>query len=57
MTWWEELTGDGGEGLVVKPVDVVHRGRQGLAQPGIKCRGKEYLRIIYGRPPAPDDKL
>lgn len=46
--WWEELTGKGGEGMVVKPVDVVHRGPKGLTQPGIKCRGPEYLRIIYG---------
>lgn len=48
IEWWEELTGRGGEGMVVKPVDVVHRGPKGLAQPGIKCRGPEYLRIIYG---------
>ena len=34
--------------MVVKPVDVVHRGAKGLTQPGIKCRGPEYLRIIYG---------
>ena len=46
--WWEELTGAGGEGMVVKPVEVVHRGPKGLTQPGIKCRGPEYLRIIYG---------
>ena len=46
--WWEELTAAGGEGMVVKPADVVHRGPKGLAQPGIKCRGPEYLRIIYG---------
>ncbi len=46
--WWEELTDAGGEGMVVKPVDVVHQGSDGLAQPGIKVRGREYLRIIYG---------
>jgi protein phosphatase len=46
--WWQELTGAGGEGMVVKPAEVVHRGPRGLAQPGIKCRGPEYLRIIYG---------
>jgi protein phosphatase len=46
--WWEDLTSTGGEGMVVKPVSVVHRGPKGLAQPGIKCRGPEYLRIIYG---------
>ncbi len=33
---------------MVKPSDVVHRGPKGLAQPGIKVRGREYLRIIYG---------
>jgi protein phosphatase len=34
--------------MVVKPVEFVVRGRRGLAQPAVKCRGKEYLRIIYG---------
>jgi protein phosphatase len=48
VRWWEELTAAGGEGMVVKPVDVVSRGPKGLVQPGIKCRGREYLRIIYG---------
>ncbi len=48
VRWWEELTGAGGEGMVVKPAEVVHRGARGLSQPGIKCRGPEYLRIIYG---------
>lgn len=46
--WWEELTGRGGEGMVVKPLDFVAQGRRGIAQPAIKCRGPEYLRIIYG---------
>ena len=46
--WWEELTGAGGEGMVVKPAEPITRGRHGIAQPGIKCRGPEYLRIIYG---------
>ena len=46
--WWEELTGEGGEGMVVKPVDFVSSGRRGLEQPAMKCRGAEYLRIIYG---------
>jgi protein phosphatase len=48
IAWWEELTGRGGEGMVVKPMSFVARGRKGLVQPGIKCRGREYLRIIYG---------
>jgi protein phosphatase len=46
--WWEELTGKGGEGMVVKPLDFVARGRRGIVQPALKCRGREYLRIIYG---------
>ncbi|MER5396501.1 polynucleotide kinase-phosphatase [Streptomyces sp. NPDC002599] len=49
VDWWLEMTGRGGEGMVVKPVGAVVRGPQGrLVQPGIKCRGREYLRIIYG---------
>jgi protein phosphatase len=48
VRWWEEITDRGGEGMVVKPLDFVTRGRRGPAQPGIKCRGREYLRIIYG---------
>jgi protein phosphatase len=46
--WWEELTSRGGEGMVLKPFDFIVRGRRGLIQPAIKCRGREYLRIIYG---------
>jgi protein phosphatase len=48
VEWWEQLTGGGGEGMVVKPRDVVVATERGIAQPGIKCRGREYLRIIYG---------
>jgi protein phosphatase len=48
VRWWEELTGKGGEGMVVKPLDFVARGKRGLVQPAVKCRGREYLRIIYG---------
>jgi protein phosphatase len=46
--WWEDLTGRGGEGMVVKPLKFVVRGRRGLTQPALKCRGPEYMRIIYG---------
>ncbi len=42
------MTATGGEGMVVKPMSFIAQGRKGLAQPGIKCRGREYLRIIYG---------
>lgn len=48
VAWWEELTAAGGEGMVVKPMSFIAGGRKGLVQPGIKCRGLEYLRIIYG---------
>jgi protein phosphatase len=48
VAWWEELTGAGGEGMVVKPAGFVAQGRRGIAQPGVKVRGPEYLRIIYG---------
>jgi protein phosphatase len=41
------LVAGGGEGMAVKPLDFVARAR-GLVQPALKCRGPEYLRIIYG---------
>ena len=60
VAWWDELTRAGGEGMVVKPhanltragltatrAGLTGAGRR-LAQPGIKVRGREYLRIIYG---------
>jgi len=46
--WWTELTESGGEGAVVKPLPFVASGPRGLLQPAVKCRGREYLRIIYG---------
>jgi protein phosphatase len=46
--WWTEMTERGGEGMVVKPLEFIARGRRGLLQPAVKCRGREYLRIIYG---------
>lgn len=48
LAWWENLTGRGGEGMVVKPLGFVARSKRGLVQPALKCRGPEYLRIIYG---------
>lgn len=46
---WEELTAQGGEGTVIKPLNFIVQGNQrGLVQPAVKCRGREYLRIIYG---------
>ncbi len=55
--WWEELTGLGGEGMVVKPLDFVATGRKGMVQPALKCRGREYLRIIYGPEYTADNQL
>ncbi|MEU4066818.1 polynucleotide kinase-phosphatase [Streptomyces wedmorensis] len=47
--WWLELTAAGGEGMVVKPLAALVRDTKGrLGQPGVKVRGREYLRIIYG---------
>ncbi|MER5741919.1 polynucleotide kinase-phosphatase [Streptomyces sp. NPDC002225] len=49
IDWWLEMTGAGGEGMVVKPLDALVRdGKNRLVQPGVKVRGREYLRIIYG---------
>ncbi|MFD8826332.1 polynucleotide kinase-phosphatase [Streptomyces sp. NPDC059605] len=49
VDWWLEMTGRGGEGMVVKPLAALVRDDRGrLVQPGIKVRGREYLRIIYG---------
>ncbi|WP_245155191.1 polynucleotide kinase-phosphatase [Nocardioides sp. 1609] len=48
--WWLDLTdarGAGGEGMVVKPAAVPGPDDRRV-QPGLKVRGREYLRIIYG---------
>ena len=55
--WWEELTSKGGEGMVVKPLEFIAHGPKGLVQPAIKCRGREYLRIIYGPEYTAGDQL
>ncbi len=55
--WWETLTGQGGEGMVVKPLAFIEKGPKGLVQPALKCRGREYLRIIYGPEYTADDQL
>jgi protein phosphatase len=48
IAWWESLTAQGGEGMVAKPLNFLTKGIKRYAQPAIKCRGREYLRIIYG---------
>ena len=46
--WWNVSTSAGMEGMVVKPIEFMARNEKGWIQPGVKCRGREYLRIIYG---------
>ena len=46
--WWCSLTDGGGEGMVIKPLEPITHAKGGLVLPGVKCRGREYLRIIYG---------
>ncbi len=48
INWWKNRTDNGGEGMVVKPLNFIAYSKEGLIQPAIKCRGSEYLRIIYG---------
>ena len=48
MVWWEELAASRAEGLVVKPLYSVPQGRRGAAQPALKCRTPEHLRLVYG---------
>jgi len=48
IEWWTTLTAGGGEGMVVKPYDFIPTTSRSLIQPALKCRGREYLRIIYG---------
>ena len=57
LAWWEALTEQGGEGIVVKPLDFTARGRRGLVQPALKCRGRNYLRLIYGPEYTPPEHL
>ncbi|MCI4649812.1 polynucleotide kinase-phosphatase [Phaeodactylibacter sp.] len=55
--WWLDLTEKGGEGMVIKPLDFLAYGKNGLLQPAVKCRGREYLRIIYGPAYTDPEKL
>jgi protein phosphatase len=48
VRWWESLTASGVEGMVVKPLANLVVGRRGVVQPGLKVRGPEYLRLVYG---------
>ncbi len=57
VQWWTDLADRGGEGMVVKPFSFIAHGRKDLAQPALKCRGSEYLRIIYGPDYTMDEHL
>lgn len=57
IDWWHSLTANGGEGMVVKPLHFVETEKGTLLQPAVKCRGREYLRIIYGPEYTLDDHL
>lgn len=48
VEWWTTITSATSEGMVIKPIDTLARGRKGFVQPALKCRGREYLRLIYG---------
>ncbi len=48
ITWWEDMTELGHEGIVIKPLHFIEKRKGKLLQPAIKVRGREYLRIIYG---------
>jgi len=57
VEWWEGLTAAGGEGMVVKPYDFISKYKGEILQPAVKCRGREYLRIIYSPEYTMPDKL
>ena len=46
--WWTEQPNEAAKAWSVKPTCFIEKARKGIAQPGVKCRGREYLRIIYG---------
>lgn len=48
VEWWLNVTAGGGEGMVVKPETFTAKSGATFLQPAVKCRGREYLRIIYG---------
>ena len=57
VDWWLSMTAAGGEGMVVKPLGFVAKGKKGVVQPAVKCRGQDYLRIIYGPDYDTDENL
>ena len=57
VEWWLNVTASGGEGMVVKPETFTAKNGVKLLQPAVKCRGREYLRIIYGAEYLEDNHL
>jgi polynucleotide kinase-phosphatase len=48
ISWWLQSTEAGSEGVVIKSLNFIEKVNGKLIQPMIKCRGRDYLRIIYG---------
>lgn len=48
IKWWDAITSDGHEGIVIKPEAFISTSKGKLVQPAVKVRGRKYLNIIYG---------
>lgn len=48
IKWWQDMTSEGHEGIVIKPEYYIAKNKGKLIQPAIKVRGRKYLKIIYG---------
>ena len=48
IDFWKDITSKGYEGLMFKTFNFIEFDKDELIIPMLKCRGKEYLRIIYG---------
>ncbi|MDK8191428.1 polynucleotide kinase-phosphatase [Paenibacillus sp. UMB7766-LJ446] len=48
IRWWDEITAEGHEGIVIKPETFRVWNANKMIQPAIKVRGRAYLHIIYG---------
>ncbi|MCG7377676.1 polynucleotide kinase-phosphatase [Paenibacillus sp. ACRSA] len=48
IRWWDEMTAEGHEGIVIKPETFRTWNGNKMIQPAIKVRGRAYLHIIYG---------
>ncbi|MFL0507446.1 hypothetical protein ACH0B5_17025 [Ureibacillus sp. 179-F W5.1 NHS] len=48
INWWNTITKDDHEGIVIKSEMFIEKSKGKLIQPAIKVRGRKYLHIIYG---------